>query len=180
MVHIITPYSVDKNLGKAYNVAMALIPDNDWACILDYDVMLLTPDAGQILNNYAEMFDGDNDVRMLTCFTNRIHPMSKQLFGSVVNDNSDIKNHISIAESRKEYLYQTTELDVFSGFLMLIKKQWWEEQQFTEDLKCLGVDSDYRERLAGRGKKTLRMDGLYVWHTYRIMNGIRDKRHLLC
>lgn len=179
MIHIVTPYSNEKNLGKAYNQSMALIPDNDWACILDYDTLLLTPDIGIILSKYSEIFENSEDVRMLTCFTNRIHPMSKQLLNNKINDNADVRVHIQIAEKQKQYLYQTTELDVFSGFLMLMKKEWWYEQQFTEDLKCLGVDSNYRERLAGRGKKIMRMDGLYVWHTYRLMNGIKDKAHLL-
>ncbi len=63
--------------------------------------------------------------------------------------------------------------------LMLLSKKAWKENPFTEDLKCLGVDSEISIRLREQGKTILRMDGLYVWHTYRLMNGIRDKQHLL-
>ncbi len=52
-VHIMTPYSLTKQLGVAYNEAMALIPDDDSGCLIDGDVNFLTPDYGHIINQYA-------------------------------------------------------------------------------------------------------------------------------
>lgn len=177
-VHHIIPYSLEKNLGVAYNEAMALIPEGDWACLQDYDVMLLTPDAPAHIHEYAVR---NPNVAMLTCLTNRVHPKSTdQLFSRHVDDDSNMRRHIEIAELSKRYLYDTQQIhDNISGMLMLMSKAQWKKTPFVEDLKCLGVDTEMSKTLRERGEPVLRMNGIYVWHTYRIMNGIRDKTHLL-
>lgn len=178
-VHMITPYSVDKNLGRAYNEAMRLVGDDDWVCLLDYDVLLLTPDAGAIIHRYAEAADPD---WLLTCYTNRISPLSvDQLLNGRLSHHSDLKTHIRLAVAQRDQLYKLTPMfGHLSGFLMLLKKSLWSQDgmQFTEDLKCLGVDTDYRERLRRHDKQLVRMDGLYVWHSYRLLEGITYKNHL--
>jgi GT2 family glycosyltransferase len=177
-VHFIIPYALDKNLGRAYNETMAALPDDDWACLMDYDVQLLTHDAGMIIHEYATKSKPD---QLLTCYTNRVSTLSKpQLLNGVVNENSDMRYHIGLAEQQRKYLYQTTPItrDI-SGMLMLINKKLWSEFLFTEDKKCLGVDTEYNRRIRAAGKTIMRMDGLYVWHAYRLINGIHDKTHLL-
>ena len=71
-VRIRTPYSIDKNLGKAYNEEMALIPDGDAACFLDGDMMFTIPDYGHVINEYANLYPN----AVLTCWTNRTHNLS--------------------------------------------------------------------------------------------------------
>lgn len=176
-VHIMTPYSLEKNLGRAYNEAMSLIPDDDFGCLIDHDVMFLTPDSGHILHEYAKRFP---TAGVFTCFTNRVSELSKyQLLNAMVNEDSDIKNHIRYAATVKKSLYSATLIhrDI-SGFLMMISKRIWNEHKFSEDLKCLGVDTEWNRRLRAAGKTILRMDGLYVFHTYRIMTNILDRNHL--
>lgn len=176
-VWMMTPYSLTKNLGEAYNEAMSLIPDGDWACLMDYDVQLLTPDAGRIIHEYASRANYD---QLLTCYTNRISTLSRpQLLSGAVNENSDLRYHISLAERQKKLLYQTTPINRdISGMLMVINKLLWREFQFSEDKKCLGVDTEYNRRIRAAGKQIVRCDGLYVWHAYRLVNGINDKTHL--
>jgi GT2 family glycosyltransferase len=177
-VHFIIPYALDKNLGRAYNETMASLPDDDWACLMDYDVQLLTPDAGRIIHEYATRAKPD---QLLTCYTNRVSTLSRpQLLSSVVDENSDMRYHIGLAERQRKFLYQTTPItrDI-SGMLMLINKRLWLQFFFSEDKKCLGVDTEYNRRIRAAGKTIMRMDGLYVWHAYRLMNGIFDKTHLL-
>lgn len=176
-VHIIKPYSVEKNLGKAYNDAVRLLPDGDWACLMDYDTMFLTPDCGKILHEYATLF---STTGMFTCYTNRIHPLAKdQLLKGVIINNTDVQYHLTLADQAKENLYQVTRLDkAVSGFLMMINKSTWNDIKFTEDMKCLGVDNDYCYRLLDNGRSIVRMDGMYVWHSYRLQNGISNKDHL--
>jgi GT2 family glycosyltransferase len=176
-VHILKPYSIEKNLGRAYNESVSLIPDGDWACLMDYDTMFLTPDCGKILHDYAIAFPV---AGLFTCLTNRIHPLAKdQLYLGDVNEDTDIRAHIKIAEKVKQDLYDTTTLNIpISGFLMMIKKETWKDVKFTEDKKCLGVDNDYCYRLMDNGRSIVRMDGLYVFHTYRLQNGIGNKEHL--
>lgn len=175
-VHITAPYRLDKDLGLAYNEFMKLLPDGDSACFIDYDVMLLTPDAGAILHEYAKRFPD----ALLTCFTNRISPLAKpQLLEGIVNEDSDIKNHIRTAEIQKNRLYVATEINQdISGFLMMLSKKTWLKHKFPERGKPLGVDTHFGRTLRASGTKILRMDGLYVFHAYRLMKGINNKEHL--
>jgi GT2 family glycosyltransferase len=176
-VHICSPYRPDKNLGKAYNETMQILPDDWWGCLTDYDVQLLTPDAGRILHEYANLFP---EAALLTCYTNRISSLSKmQLLDGVVSDNTDYFHHYSLAEKQKRFLYGATQINAdISGFLMMISKKAWREQPFPETGICLHVDTTYGRTIRAAGKKILRMNGLYVWHAYRLINGIGDKTHL--
>lgn len=176
-VKIMIPYSLEKNLGKAYNEAMARLGDDDWGCLCDIDTCFLTPDAGVILENYAERFP---DAGILTCYTNRVSPLSiPQLLKGRVDEDGNIRMHVKLAEKQRNYLYQATEIDRdISGMVMMISKRFWMQHRFTEDLKCLGVDTEYNRRIRAAGAKILRMDGLYVLHIYRILTGIHNKTHL--
>jgi GT2 family glycosyltransferase len=175
-VHITIPFSQSKNLGAAYNQAMQLISDDDWMCFLDHDAMLLTPDAPVILHEYATRYP---DAGLLTCYTNRIHQTSHQLLHGQISENDSMRWHLDRAIQQKEFLYQVTPLrGNVSGFLMLISKRSWLKFPFAETGGCLGVDTEYWQRLKEAGQKMYRMDGLYVWHTYRLLTGINDKTHL--
>lgn len=177
-VHLLTPFSIDKNLGAAYNRSLSLIPDDDWVCLIDYDVLLLTPDAGNIIHEYAAR---NLDAGLITCYTNRVSPKSTaQLLTGSLMECSDIKSHILLAEEQRKHLYQITEINQdISGMLMMISKRTWNEFKFSESGKCLGVDTEYNRRLRAAGKKILRADGLYCFHTYRMTQGIKSKSHLL-
>lgn len=176
-VHILKPYSLKKDLGRAYNEAMRMIPDGDWACLCDYDTMFLTPDCGEILHKYAEKFP---DAGLFTCITNRVHELAvEQLYAGRVSENTDIKHHIEIAENQKRFLYNATPINhVISGYLMLVKKEVWNDVKFMEGIGCLGVDNYFSQEILQRGLQVLRMDGLYLWHSYRLKN-IKDKSHLV-
>ncbi len=175
-LHITIPYSLEKNLGKAYNEAMSAIPDDDWMCFIDYDVMLLTPDAISIIHNYIQLFP---QAGLLTCFTNRIHSSSKQLLKGEIDDNDSMTWHLRQAAKQKDHLYQVTKLyKNISGFLMCISKNTWRQIPFIDNGECLGVDTDYWRKLRDAGRPMYRMDGLYVFHTYRLLNGVQDKAHL--
>jgi GT2 family glycosyltransferase len=178
-VWLSTPYDLEKNLGKAYNEFMQLLPDDDWACLMDYDVQLLTPDAVRIIHTYVDLCP---NAGILTCRTNRASTLSfMQLHQGVVNENPDITWHITLAERYKaNQLYNISIIprDI-SGFLMVISKKLWKEINFTEDKKCLGVDTEFNRRVRSAGHPIYLMDGLYCFHQYRIMNGIHNKKHLL-
>ena len=177
-VHFMSPYGLEKNLGLEYNSAMQLIGDDDWCCLMDYDTLFLTPDAPAIVIEYARR---NPDAALMTCLTNRVHPASRQqLFREIINDRSDIRKHIETAELCKRDLYKTEVVKHnVSGMLMLMSKKQWKETPFTEDLKCLGVDTALSETLRERGQDILLCKGLYIFHTYRLISGIRDKSHLL-
>lgn len=177
MVNVCTPYRSDKNLGLAYNETISLYPANSWICLIDHDVMFLTPDAIRHIEKYTEKYP---DTGIFTCFTNRLHPQSKgQLLGNICSENDSIREHIDIAEARKKSLYQVTPLqNNIGGFLMVINKATWERIKFKEGIKCLGVDTEFSLRVLQAGLKILRMDAIYIFHTYRMIGGYKAKDHL--
>ncbi len=192
MIYDCIPYSTDKNLGKAYNDFMALLPEGSHACFRDGDTCWLTPDYGVHLAEYVKLYPN----AILTCWTNRINAKAEQQSFDVVNDTqvgkigirgcSDIRDIIHVAENYKKHLYKVTPLKGFiSGFCMVVPKSVWNihkfaEKQVYEDRgphNLLGVDNDFTNRVRAAGVPVLRMDGLYIWHTYRLLTNSKD--HLL-
>lgn len=181
------PYRADKNLGKAYNEVFEKLPNESALCIRDYDTLWLTHDYNKHLDEYHRMHPN----AVLTCFTNRVSPLSvPQLLSGRVDQSRDIALHIRQAEKlRKKYLepptpfgsaiYMATEItrDI-SGMMMVIPRSVWLQYPFPEDKLCLGVDTFWGREIRAAGIKILRMDGLYLWHSYRLLNGIHDKQHL--
>lgn len=176
MILFCTPYRSDKNLGKAYNEIMQLLGDKDCACFTDGDTSFLTPDFGTIIENYTRQYPD----AVLTCKTNRIHKLSKQLDGEI-DDHCNIKELIIKAAQRK-HLTTVTEImpnEGMSGLLMVVSKKIWAEVPFIENKGCLGVDSQFRIDLHKAGKKIYIMDGVFIFHQYRLLNGAGYKQHLL-
>lgn len=178
MIHIKTPFALDKNLGRAYNQAFEGVPDDDWVCLIDYDVMFLTPNSIPLMHEAISRYP---DAGIFTCSTNRIHNLAvDQLYFDKPSENTDIKFWQRQAEvlefSKGEIVMEITH--EISGFLMLISKKTWNQVKFWEAGKCLGIDNDYSMRIIAMGKKIYRMNRLLVWHSYRL-NDIKDKSHLL-
>jgi len=192
MIYDIIPYSTDKNLGKAYNDAMALLPDDAHACFRDGDTCWLTPDYGVHLAEYVRLYPN----AVLTCWTNRINEKAEQQFkgfnfdGVTYNEpreETDMREHLNIAKAiGKMWMYKTTPLHGFvSGFCMVVPKSVWLNHKFAEKQvyedrgphNLLGVDNDFTNRVRAAGVPVLRMDGLYIWHTYRLLTN--SKEHLL-
>lgn len=177
-VHHIQPFALDKNLGRAYNEAMRLIPEGDWACIRDIDTLFLTHDAGNIVHEYAVR---NPNAGILTCKTNRISTLSPgQLLNGKISEDANMRNHIKLAEKQREQLYKTEPIErVISGFLMMISKDTWNKIKFVENRKCLVVDNIFSRTVLDHNKSILCMSGLYLWHSYRLLTGIFNKQHLL-
>lgn len=175
-VHQLQPYRRDKNLGRAYNEEMKLIPDGHHACLRDIDTLLLTPNTPAIIESYVEKYPH----AVLTCFTNRVSPISKkQLIKGSFSEITDISYHINLAFEQEKVDTVTPIRRCISGFLMVVPKTIWSQFPFPETGVCLGVDTEWSRLLIRCGVPILRMDGVYCWHTYRLKNGITDKTHLV-
>lgn len=177
MIHYVTPYRTDKDLGRAYNESFNICYESSvtHVCLMDGDVMFLTPNWGTIIEEYVALYPD----AVLTCRTNRIHHLSKQLDNMQFGD--DVNVVISEAISRCHLRTVTSILpgQGMSGFLMVIPIELWQRIPFDEGIGCLGVDSQFRIDVHNAGEKILIMDGLLVWHTYRLATGINDKTHLV-
>jgi GT2 family glycosyltransferase len=178
MIHVKIPFDTEKNLGRAYNKAFEGVADDDWVCLMDHDVLLLTPDAIQIMEEYTKNFP---DTGIFTCYASRIHPLSKyQLLFQEPSDNANLEFHLQIAYNQKRHGITVQEIpDIISGFLMLVSKKTWNRIKFPEHGKCLGVDNIFSQDVLSAGLKIYRMNSIYVWHTYRLTNGIGNKAHLM-
>lgn len=176
MIHILTPYRADKNLGKAYNDAIALLPDDAMICLMDIDCMFLTPEQPAIIEDYLKQ----NQNALFTCYTNRVSNLATvQILGGKASDNPNILDHIAIAQDILKYTTSDPILrGEISGYLMAFHKKLWIDNKFDEGVGCLGVDTHWSRRVVKSGAPILRMNAIYVWHTYRLWKDIKDKEHL--
>jgi GT2 family glycosyltransferase len=174
MVQCIIPFSFTKDLGAAYNTAMAKVTD-EYAIIMDYDAMILTPNTLSLVDKYVKVYP---EAALLTGYAARSHKSSSQHYP--INNQGNILQAITIAErlERKPMKVKRIEKNL-TGFFMVIKKATWDKYKFAEGIGCLGVDTDYWRKLIAGGETILLMETIFVWHTYRLKNGIADKRHLL-
>jgi len=173
-VWFFVPYSFDKNLGKAYNEYMELIPDNDWGCIMDGDIMFLMPDWG---HQIQQAVIDNPDAGIITCITNRISNKKQRLD----EPSTDILIHKRKAQERykaRKCRYSECNRNI-SGFLMCIKKSVWQRIKFPEIGSLLNVDNIFSREILRNHKKIIIMEGMYVFHYYRLLEGKQDKSHLL-
>jgi len=155
-----------------------LIRDDDWLVVTDYDIMILLPDTIAHVHEYIARYP---EAGILFPFANRSHVNAvDQMLGGKCSEDSDIRNHIKLAQEQKKELYNVTRINRnISGFMMAISKKTWQKIPFTEDLKCLGVDTLFSNRILEAGLPIYRMDGCYVWHTYRLATHVKDTTHLV-
>jgi GT2 family glycosyltransferase len=171
------PYRIDKNLAKAYNDEFFKVKDDDYVCLRDYDTLFLLPETIADIYGYVERYP---HIDLFTCYGNRNHwSLKEQILNGEVSNNTDISHHIDLAIKQREQLYKITAMTGhLSGFFILMSKRLWKEMQFREDRKCLGVDTQFSLRLRSKGKTVYRMDGVYLFHIYRLHKGVHDRSHL--
>lgn len=187
MIYYFKPFSTDKNLGACYNKYMSLINDDDTAVLLDGDTCFLTPDYGMVIAEYVAAYPD----AVLTCWTNRINEKAEQQYDPLaVRGVADMRFHLQMA---KELQIAPVEPAIalhgfVSGFMLVVPKKVWlavggfAEKQVYEDRgphNLLGVDNDFTNRVRKAGVQVLRMNRIYIWHTYRLLQGDNNKSHLL-
>ena len=171
---IVIPFSLNKDLGKSYNEAMAKVT-GDYAIIMDYDAMILTPETLPLVDKYVKSYP---DAALLTGWASRAHPSSSQRY-HIMND-GNVLEAIRIAENMEKRPMRVRQITKnLTGFFMVVKRSTWEKYKFKEGIGCLGVDTDYWQQLIKGGETILLMETVMVWHTYRLKNGINSKAHLL-
>lgn len=177
MIYYLTPFCPNKRLGYIHNQYCALVPNNDdWVCLMDPDTMFLHPHQQKWIEDIIIAHGDQWDL--LGCMTNRIGN-NAQLYPSEIDSDTNIKSHIGLASIlHDEMLSSIEEIDIVAGFLMLFKKSLWNKIKFQE-----GIDFDIKFSNAVRavGGKIGIMEGIYVWHTYRLghENPKSYKKHLL-
>ena len=177
MVYYFTPYDLGKNIGKAYNKHMALIPnDDDWGCLMDGDCCFLTPDWGSHINTVIKQ---NPTAQFFTCMTNRVGNLDQCYNRVIDNTFSILALKDKAVKCKKDYGHQIRPAKLpISGLFMLVKKELWNKCKFKED-GLLGVDNHYSMRAKKEhGAHCQVISGLYIFHYYRLKEGIRHKDHL--
>jgi hypothetical protein len=156
------PYSVEKNIGKAYNEFCDLVPnEDDWIVMQDGDMMYLRPDFGSVIHDTLQKH-GDK-YQLFGCLTNRL-ASTHQLHENTFSNDHDIMNHLQIAKQ-----YDGTEVVDTHGiaglFMCFQKKTWKKVGGFQENTHTF--DSEFSVKVKRKGMKIGIMKGLYVYHQYR-------------
>lgn len=171
-IHYIQPFALDKNIGKAYNEACALIPADDWICITDHDVMFLEPTTKNLIAHNVEKYR--DKYRLFTCMTNRL-AIGHQLHNNQRSDDPDIRNHMEIARERRQTigdLVSPYRHDV-AGFFLLFSTKTWAANPFKE--RSIYFDTIFATSVRRNNGRVGLMEGVYVFHLYRF--GQPDPEH---
>tara|TARA_R110000772_G_scaffold145504_1_gene255488 strand:+ start:30667 stop:31212 length:546 start_codon:yes stop_codon:yes gene_type:complete len=178
MIYSFTPYSIEKNFGKAINDCCEIVPNlDDWICIRDGDMMNLTPNWGHIMQETIDLYS--EDYKLFGCWTNRLNQANgkAQLVPSVY-DEFDINGHYKTAELLSEKCIGIKPVKFIAGLFMLFqKKTWLEAGKFEEN--TVAFDSRFCKKING---KIGLINRLYVFHLYRIWakgNPGTETKHLI-
>ena len=163
------PFSTDRNLGKAFNEFCDNVPDGDWICFQDGDMLYLTPDWGAQIQEVIE--NAGKDFSLLGCMTNKLgRPM--QRVNGYFNEDNNIKNHYHIAvEQNEKHWGKVVELKdrkLIAGMFLLFPKSTWNKHKFEEKKSPWGVDDAFCNAIVAGGGKLGLLSGLYVYHLYRV------------
>jgi hypothetical protein len=182
MIYYFTPYSLNKKLFEAYDDCMALLKDDDWACFLDGDTLFFESNFGHQVQEYVEKYP---DTGLFTCYSSRCGYGYMVPPGTMQDSDSIIYHRKRSKEIYQKYHLQVLELNQhIAGHLMCIKKNTW--MQIREDLmrvtdgaNLLGVDTQITNKMLKHGFRILLMQGIYLMHYYRLMEGKKYKDHLM-
>lgn len=183
MIYYATPFSIEKNLAKVYNEYVNRLTqyEDDWVFFLDGDCMFLTSDWGKQIQDLINKYP---DTGIFTAITNRSGNL-QQCYNRIRGSNPNILNHYRIAQELKQNKYwDVKEINrVISGHMFgFSRKTWQQVNGFDEGIdKILKVDNRFSHKVLQTGKKILLMEGIYVFHLYRMWsnNPKKDKAHLL-
>lgn len=179
MIWYFTPYSIQKDFGKAYNEYANLVTNpEDWICFVDGDSQFLTSNFGHQIEEYVSVYP---DTGIFTCYTNRVGNL-EQCYNNRINEDSNILNHKRIAlQLQKEKRLHVKELTKpISGMLMVIRKSVWDKINGSPEEKgILGIDNHISQRVLNEGLKIRLMEAVYLFHFYRLDTGVHNKGHLI-
>jgi len=162
-----TPWTNSGNLAEAYSEFMDKLEDDEWALFRDADTIFTTSDYGKQFYDVLNRYKG---VRCFTGLTNRIN-CAYQKVGGIHNASDDMRYHRDIGKAIQKEKYgeaiDVTDMQLMSGFFILIKKSLWKELGKLEVKGMLGVDNEIHQRIRIIGERLYLMKGVYLYHWYK-------------
>ena len=160
IIHYITPFSTDKNIGLEYNNRIDELSDG-WIVLRDYDTLLF-PNSCNLI---PKIIKSNPEYELFTCLTNRIGVHLHCVKGMFMED-SILAHQNKADELRERFGTEVMETGIAPGLCMIFHKSLWQriggfkqhsitfDREFSNDAKRLGA----RIGLA---------KGLYIFHLYR-------------
>lgn len=178
MIYYSIPYDSNKNIGKYYNDFMSVLPnDDDYGCFVDADTIFTTPNYGHIIE---KVIRENPTVGSFTATTNRVN-CPWQIHPGVDVETNDVEYHRNFGKSVQDifgsYCVDVTDLQLMSGFFIVIRKDTWRKIGGFLEGGMLGVDNDFHLKIRKKREKMYMMKGIYLYHWYRWPNP-KDKTHL--
>jgi GT2 family glycosyltransferase len=164
-VHYIQPWRSDKNIGRANNEAIALLPDGDWICLTDGDSQWLLPNWGELVEKVIT--ERGQEYALIGCVTNRLAGLH-QCYNGEFSEDFNILEHYNIAKKLWD-THRTSVIETKSvaGMCMIFNKSTWEKTgKFRE--RSITADNEFNRQVAKIGGKICLAQGLYRFHSYRI------------
>lgn len=165
MIHYLTPYAPDGNIGKAYNEAIELLPGrDDWVVLRDGDTLFTTPNWGRHIAHVLEKTA--DEYQLYGAMTNRIRSSHQQIPGMF--DQMDLREHARKGQELEEAKWGEVAPggSGVAGFFMAFRKSQWAKHPFPE--KSATFDTAFSRSVTRSGGKIGLMSGLYLIHLYRI------------
>lgn len=167
-IRFITPFSTERNamglpnIGKAYNEAIAELPDDCWIVLRDGDTMFLTHDWG---SQIEAIIKANPYYDLITCMTNRLGISDQLLYGEI-ND-YEIGDQIDVAKACwTNHGTEVVPAKLAAGLCMIFHKSIWVKAKgFPEH--SITFDRVFSERVINNGGKIGIAKGLYIFHLYR-------------
>ena len=160
-----------ESIGRYYNSCCRIVPEGSWICLWDADVMTFHTFGN--MNRFLDDCIRENpDVGLFTCVANRIGT-HKQRYGKEQDSNPSMVYHRLLAEKLLNAKGRSIRKDAstISGLMMLFSKEIWEKTGgFPED-GIIAVDTRFSKSVTERGYLIGIMEGLYVMHYYRLLEG---------
>jgi hypothetical protein len=165
-VHHITPARADKNFGRAINILIESLPENDWICLRDIDT--IPPDHALFIKQCEELANDPRGYFLIGCMTNRIG-LTYQLVPKMW-DEWDFRKHREKAKelSTIKTIKPLSQMQTVGGVMMLFPKYTWQKVGgFPEGgIKLQGGYLDYHFSKAVKGPKGI-AENIYLFHHYR-------------
>lgn len=160
------PQGYGKNLGRAYNLCMERLHEEDWACFIDHDACFTTPTWYQQLESIVAECP---EPCVLTAKTNRVGSPWQRVPDIDPREHSMIEHRRigrHLADQYGTTLTDVTDQGLMSGVVILLAKKTWRQLGGFRD-GFLGVDNELHQAARDQGLRVYLMEGLYVYHWYR-------------
>jgi GT2 family glycosyltransferase len=157
------------SIGKYYNECCRIVPAGNWICLWDADVLTFTTFANY--NKYLEEKIAEYpEIRLFSCLTNRV-TNSNQRYWPILDATTDIIIHRERAEQLWNEIPDMTRRvnGKIAGFMMLFRKETWEEIGGFSEQGIAAVDTDFSLRCNERYGETVILCGMYVFHYFRLL-----------